>query len=58
MEKIYENFNKGEQMEKRCRRVINNQNEIINRIDEMIVFQNCLGTFLTKFNKVYQEKGL
>jgi uncharacterized iron-regulated protein len=55
IEKIHNLFDKTKSIERKCRRLNFDQLEIIERVDELLVFQTCIANFLLKFNAKFKE---
>lgn len=52
---IFETFNNADEFKEKCIKLINDQFEINIMIEQIIKNQNCLASFITKFNDFYRE---
>lgn len=52
---IYSCFEKTPRIIRKCRRIINDQREISDRVEEFSLFQECIANFLIKLNTEYKE---
>ena len=56
LEEVYRNFGKAKKIERKCKRILTSQKNIINKVDSMTVFQNCMSNFLVNFNHSYKAE--
>lgn len=55
IEYTYSCFQKVGGIERKCRRICNDQKEIKSRVEEFTIFQECITNFLIKVNSEYRE---
>lgn len=55
IDSTYSTFNKVPRIERKCRRIVNDQKEILGRVEEFTIFQECIANFLMKVNSEYRE---
>lgn len=53
---VYKNFSKTKKIKRRCQRILTDQVKIVESLDQIITFQNCISNFLVNFNLDYQEE--
>lgn len=54
-EKLFNSMDNADMIHKQCTKIIVSQNEINNNLDQIIKNQNCLASFITKFNDYLRE---
>jgi hypothetical protein len=57
LDMVYHNFEKADEIDSRLKNVSENMEEMVSKLEEILRFQNCIGTFLIKFNQQYKEGG-
>ena len=57
LDQVYHNFEKADEIDMRLKNVSENMEEMVSKLEEILRFQNCIGTFLLKFNAQYKEGG-
>ena len=48
-------FENAEEIDSRLKGVSENMDEMLNKIEDILRFQNCIASFLMKFNQQYKE---
>lgn len=56
--KVYTHFGRTNRVTRHCRRIVNDQKEINDRLDELLSFQACMAKFLVTFNRDYVEEQI
>ena len=54
---LFESFNNADRFKEKCMKLIQDQYEICSMMEQVIKNQNCLASFLTKFNDFYRENN-
>ena len=55
LEKIYKNYERADEMDKKCNSIIENMEEMKGKLEEIVKFQDCIGSFLVNYNKHFRE---
>ena len=58
IQKFYKDFDKCKNIERKFRRIVNDQKEIKQRLEELVSTQRYLANFLLQVHKTYKEKEL
>lgn len=56
LQEVYKNFGKAKKIERKCKRILTSQKNIISKVDSMTIFQNCMSNFLVNFNQSYKAE--
>lgn len=58
LDAITKNFEKADDVDLRLKNVGENMEEMVFKLEEIIRFQNCIGTFILKFHQSFKDGGV